>query len=318
MMELEDIKKAHNRIKDYIYKTPLEKSMDLSGDNTNVYLKLENQQKTGAYKLRGALSKISSLSQEEIDKGIVAISSGNHGAAVSYGGRILGIRESTIYVPETTPSSKTRKIEYFGARVVKLGKNYDEVHEKAMKIIKEEGKTFIDPCSDEEVIAGQGTIALEILEENPDIDTILVPIGGGGLITGISLAAKAINPDLKIIGLQTEACPAMVAALRDNNFYEVYPTEDSICDALVGGVGEIPYKLARETIDDIIVVKEEYIKKAVKHLILKEKTIAEPAGAIGVAAVLADPTFFEGKNVAIVITGGNIDEDLMVDLLNEN
>lgn len=318
MIKLENIKEAHIRIKDYIYQTPLEKSMDLSGDKTSIYLKLENQQKTGAYKLRGALSKISSLSQAELDKGIVAISSGNHGAAVSYAGELLDIKDRTIYVPETTPSSKTRKIEYFGGKVVKLGKNYDEVHEKAMKIIKEEAKTFIDPCSDEEVIAGQGTIALEILEENPDIDTILVPIGGGGLITGISIAAKAIKPDIKIIGLQTEACPAMVAALRDNSFYEVYPTEDSICDALVGGVGEIPYKLARETIDDIIVVKEEDIKRAVKHLILKEKTIAEPAGAIGIAAVLADPDLFENKNVAIVITGGNIDEDLLLDLIKEN
>lgn len=311
MLDYKDIMEAKNRISKYVYHTPLEKSIYLSKDNTNIYLKLENQQKMKCAKIRGALSKITSLSGEERNKGIMAISSGNHGAAVSYGANLLGIKSPTIYVPKNTPKNKIEKIQYYGAKVVKVGKNYDEAHEIGMKEIKNKGGIFIDPCSDETVISGQGTIALEILEEQPLIDTILVPIGGGGIITGISIAAKHIKPDIKIIGVQTAACPAMVASLKENKFYEMYPTEESICDALVGGVGYIPYKMAKKCIDDIIIVEEEDIKTAIQFLLKKEKTVAEPAGAIGVGAVMRNPHMFEGKNVAIVITGGNIDENLI-------
>lgn len=317
MINYDDVLNAKNRIKEYIYHTPLEKSIYLSDDNTNIYFKLENQQKMKCAKIRGALSKITSLSKEEKEKGVVAISSGNHGSAVSYASNLLGIENSTVYVPKTTPRSKVEKIEYYGANVVEVGKNYDEAHEIGEKEIKKSGATFIDPCSDNVVIAGQGTIALEILKEQPDIDTILVPIGGGGIITGISVAAKAINPEIKVIGLQTAACPAMVASLEDEKFYEVYPTKDSICDALVGGVGDIPYKMAKKCIDDIIVVEEEDIANAIGFLLKKEKVVAEPAGAIGVAAVRKNPDLFKGKNVAIVITGGNIDADLILKLINK-
>ena len=317
MIQFKEILDSRERIKDYIYTTPLEKSLYLSSGETNIYLKLENQQKVNCAKVRGAFSKITNLSPEEISKGIVAISSGNHGAAVSYASSLLGIKNATIYVPETTPKSKTEKIQYYGANVVKVGRNYDEAHEIGGELIKSSGSIFIDPCSDPTVIAGQGTIAIEILEQLPSIDTILVPIGGGGIITGISIAAKHINPDIKIIGVQTAACPAMVASLRDEQFYEMYPTEDSICDALVGGVGHIPYKMAKQCIDDIIVVEEEDIADAIKFLILKEKVVAEPAGAVGVAAVRKNPELFKGKNVAIVITGGNIDEELLRSIINQ-
>ncbi len=317
MIKFEDVILSRERINEYIYFTPLEKSQYLSDKDTNIYLKLENQQKMKCAKVRGAFSKITDLTPEEIGKGIVAISSGNHGAAVSYACSLLGIKNATIYVPETTPKSKTEKIQYYGANVVKVGKNYDEAHEIGGEKIKSSGSVFIDPCSDPTVIAGQGTIAMEILEQEPTIDTILVPIGGGGIITGISIAAKHINPDIKIIGVQTAACPAMVASLRDEEFYEMYPTEESICDALVGGVGDIPYRMAKECIDDIIVVEEEDIADAIKFLLFKEKIIAEPAGAVGVAAVMKNPELFLGKNVAVVITGGNIDEDLLKSIINK-
>ncbi|NLY46010.1 MAG: threonine/serine dehydratase [Tissierella sp.] len=318
MIALDTILEAKKRIENYIYKTPLEKSISLSSGHSNVYLKLENQQKMKSAKIRGALSKITSLSKEEREKGIVAISSGNHGAAVSYASSLLGIKNATVYVPTTTPKTKVEKIKYYGANVEQVGSNYDEAHEIGLEMIKQSGAIFIDPCSDEVVISGQGTIGLEILEENPNIDTILVPIGGGGIITGISIAAKSINPNIKIIGLQTAACPAMVASLKDHIFYETYPTDESICDALVGGVGYIPYKMAKETIDDIIVVEEEDIKKAIAHLILNEKTIVEPAGAIGVGAVMRNPELFVDKNVAIVLTGGNMDEDLLIKSIQGN
>ena len=318
MIGFKEVLFSRERINKYVYITPLEKSPYLSNENTNIYYKLENQQKMKCAKVRGAFSKITNLSPEEIAKGIVAISSGNHGAAVSYASYLLGIENTTVYVPETTPSSKVEKIQYYGANVVKVGKNYDEAHEIGGEKIKSSGAIFIDPCSDPTVIAGQGTIAMEILEQEPSIDTILVPIGGGGIITGISIAAKHINPDIKIIGVQTAACPAMVASLRDEQFYEMYPTEESICDALVGGVGEIPYKMAKDCIDEIIVVEEEDIADAIKFLLFKEKILVEPAGAVGVAAVRKNPELFEGKNVAIVITGGNIDEELLLKILNKN
>lgn len=316
MISFKEILDSRDRISKYIYTTPLQKSMYLSKNNTNIYFKLENQQKMKCAKVRGAFSKITDLSDEEIEKGIVAISSGNHGAAISYASHLLGIKNSTVYVPETTPKSKVEKIEYYGTNVARVGKNYDEAHEIGGEKIKTSGSIFIDPCSDKTVIAGQGTISLEILEQEPSIDTILVPIGGGGIITGISIAAKHINPNIRIIGVQTAACPAMVASLRDEKFYEMYPTEESICDALVGGVGDIPYKMAKECIDDIIVVEEEDIAKAIQFLLLKEKIVAEPAGAVGVAAVRKNPEIFKGKNVAIVITGGNIDEDLIKEITN--
>ncbi|MBU5439186.1 threonine/serine dehydratase [Tissierella sp. MSJ-40] len=313
----EDVLKAKKRIDKYIYRTPLDRSMCLSDEDMDIYLKLESQQGMKCAKLRGALSKLTSLSNEEIKRGIVAISSGNHGAAVSYASYLLGIENVTIYVPETTPKPKVEKIKYYGANVIGVGKNYDEAHEIGLERIRDSDSIFVDPCSDEVVIAGQGTIAIEILEQQPHIDTILVPIGGGGIITGISIAAKHIKPDIKIIGLQTAACPAMVESIKDKKFYEMFPTEPSICDALVGGVGYIPYKMAEQCIDDIIVVEEEDIAKAVSFLIKKEKVISEPAGAIGVAAVRKNYSTLKGRNVAVVITGGNIDEDLMVKLLNK-
>lgn len=313
----EDVLKAKKRIDKYIYRTPLDRSMCLSDEDIDIYLKLESQQGMKCAKLRGALSKLTSLSNEEIKRGIVAISSGNHGAAVSYASYLLGIENVTIYVPETTPKPKVEKIKYYGANVIGVGKNYDEAHEIGLERIRDSDSIFVDPCSDEVVIAGQGTIAIEILEQQPHIDTILVPIGGGGIITGISIAAKHIKPDIKIIGLQTASCPAMVESIKDKKFYEMFPTEPSICDALVGGVGYIPYKMAEQCIDDIIVVEEEDIAKAVSFLIKKEKVISEPAGAIGVAAVRKNYSTLKGRNVAVVITGGNIDEDLMVKLLNK-
>lgn len=314
MIEFEDIIEAKKRIDEYIFHTPLVKSIGLS-KTSNIYLKMENQQKLNCYKIRGALSRATELTKEERALGVTAISSGNHGASVSYAANLLGIDKCSIYVPKTTPDSKIEKAEYYGANVVKLGKNYDEAHILGLKEIEKNQGIFIDPCSDETVIAGQGSIAIEILEDNPKIDTIVVPIGGGGIITGVSIAAKAINPDIKIIGVQTEACPAMVACLEDNKLYEEYPSEESICDALVGGIGEIPFKLANSTIDDIVLVTEESIKKALQYLILEEKAIVEPAGAVGVAAIMENEKYFKNKNVAIVLTGGNINKELLKSLL---
>lgn len=317
MVKFEDILEARERIRKYIYETPLELSYQFSDGNTEVYLKLEAQQKLKSFKIRGALSKITSLSDEARAQGVMAVSSGNHGAGVSYASYLLGGIKAKIFIPETTPDPKVEKIKYYGAEIVKTGKDYDGAHAAALEALKREKLTFIDPCSDVHTISGQGSIALEILEKNPDIDIIVAPIGGGGLITGVGIAAKNIKPSVKIIGVQTAACPAMVAALRDKTCYEEYPSAPSICDALVGGVGEIPYLMAGQCIDEILLVSEDAIRKAVVRLLCKDKVVAEPAGAAAVAAVMENPDYFKGKRCAVIVSGGNLDETLMKTLLAE-
>ncbi len=318
MITYQDIIAASGRIREYIYKTPLELSMGLSSENSKVFLKLECQQKLKSFKVRGALNKMTLLSEEEKQKGIMAVSSGNHGAGVSYSAHILGNIRAKIYVPKTTPGAKLDKMRYYGAEVILEGDNYDEAHEAALKALKKEGLTFVDPCSDADVIAGAGTVALEILEQNPNIDTIVVPIGGGGLITGVGIAAKSLKPDIRVIGVQTAACPAMVHSLRDKKCYEVYPNKPSVCEALVGGIGEIPYEMSARCIDQIIEVDEGEIRKAVVYLLDKEKVVSEPSGAVGVAALMSNPGIFNNRSTAIIITGGNLDSKLMKVLIDEN
>jgi threonine dehydratase len=315
MVSFTDVLNAQDRIKQYITRTPLDISMGLSKDAARVFLKLECQQKQKAFKVRGALSKLSSLTNDERARGVVVVSSGNHGAGVSYAARLLGIENAKVFVPETAPKAKVDRIRYYGATVVQVGRNYDETHRIAVDEIKKYNMTYIDSCSDEQLIAGQGTVGLEIMEQNPDIDIIVVPIGGGGLITGIGLAAHHLKPGVKVVGVQTEACPAMVKSLEDKVLYEEFPSGDSICDALIGGVTEIPYNMAAQCIDDIIVVKESTIRQATTYLLTEEKVVAEPSGAIGIAALMENPVYFEGKNVAVVITGGNLDNAMMMEIL---
>ncbi|NLY20043.1 MAG: pyridoxal-phosphate dependent enzyme [Tissierellia bacterium] len=315
MIKYSDVLDAKNRIDKYIYKTPLIKSGVLSNEHRNVYLKLDNQQNQRCTKLRGAFSKLTSLSENDIKKGISVVSSGNHGIAISYAASVLGIDNVNVYIPKPTPKTKVDKIKSFGVNIHLIGENYDEAYSIGKSIIAEKGELFIDSSSDVEVIAGQGTAGIETFEDLSDIDVVLVPIGGGGILTGISLAAKHFNPQVEVIGVQTAACPAMVAAVRDNVFYGEYPTEDSICESLVGGVGDIPFEMAKECIDDFLVVEEEDIKKAIKLLALEEKTIAEAGGAISVGALIINPELFKGKNVVAVITGGNIDKELLEDII---
>ncbi|NLY82433.1 MAG: threonine/serine dehydratase [Clostridiales bacterium] len=312
-----NVKEAYENIKNLIYMTPLDKSLTLSGENQNVYLKKECLQPVKSFKLRGAMNKMMSLTEEEKNRGVTTISSGNHGLAVSCCASLLGIKNAKVIVPTITPAAKTDKISAYGAEVILLGDNYDEAHTKGMKFVEESGMTYIDPYDkDPLVYAGQGTAGMEIMMQNEKIDTILVPVGGGGLVTGVSLGARLLNPNVKIIGVQTEACPAMKASIEDDVCYAEYPSDDSICEALIGGIGELAFKMNKECIDDIIIVKESYIRKAVKLLALKEKTVTEPSGAITVAALLQGEKI-PGKNIACVLSGGNVDDQLFIDLLNE-
>ncbi len=314
---IKDIETARGRIHDFIYQTPLDYSRTLSTDETTVYLKLECQQKLKAFKIRGALNKLLSLNEDERKTGVIASSSGNHGCGLSYAGNLTGIDNIHIFVPETAPAAKVDTIRHYGANVRLVGKSYDETHHAVVEEVAKNNYIYVDSSGDPDVIAGQGTIGLEILEQNPAIDTVVVPIGGGGIITGIGIAVKSHNENIRVIGVQTEACPAFADSLRDDTCYLEYPSEESICDSLIGGILEIPFEMADQCIDEIVIVSEKSIRKAVKLLLQKEKVVAEPGGASVVAALMEYSEKFIGHQVALVVTGGNIDSDLLSKILEE-
>ena len=316
-----DIEAACQALRPILPETPLVQSYYLGGGEQQFFFKLESLQHTKSFKIRGALNKLLSLADEERQRGVAAVSSGNHGISVAYGAQLLGIDRAEIIVPETTPKSKVEKIRYFGARVKLLGKNYDEAHALGMDYIRQSGMTFIDSChNDPKIYGGQGTAVVEILRRNPDIDTVVVPIGGGGFATGTAVAAKAIKPSIRVIAVQTAACPAMIASYRDGVYYEEYPTEgETICDALVGGVGILAYEMLRDYADEIVEVSEAAIRKAVVFLLEQEKIVAEGAGASTTALVLEHPELFRSsKKTALMVSGGNIDGSLLRKLLAEN
>lgn len=315
MVTLRDVLAARGRLGDLIYKTPLEGSLNLSAFDMKVFLKLECLQTVKSFKIRGALNKVASLSAAEKYRGIITVSSGNHGAGVAYAAKLMGGIPTKVFVPTITPASKVEKIKYYGAKVIMTGNDYNETQRAAEAFMQREKLTYIDPCSDVEVIAGQGTIALEVLEQNTAIDTIVVPIGGGGLITGIGAVMKELKPAVRVIGVQTKSCPAMIQSLQDEKWYGEFPIKPSICDALMGGVGEIPYKMAKSCIDDILPVEESSIREAVLWLLEKEKVVAEPSGAIGIAAIMSNADFFRGQNIAVIISGGNLDGSLLRDIV---
>ena len=318
MFNAEEVKKAYERIRPYIRRTPLEESFYLGKDNRRYFFKLESFQRVKSFKIRGALNKMLTLTEEEIQRGVATISSGNHGSSVSYAASLLGIKNAKVIVPQTTPQSKVDKIRYFGAEVMLMGKDYDEAHRLGMEYITSRKMTYIDAYYDDpKIYGGQGTVAIEILEQTPDVDTIVVPIGGGGLITGIAVAAKSIKPDVRIVGVQTEACPAMVKAYEDGIFYEEYPCEESICDSLIGGIGALSYEMAKDYVDDFLVVSEESIGRAVSFMAREEKYIVEAGSCTTVAAVMDVPERIGGKNIALVLSGGNIDGELLYTLMGK-
>ena len=304
---VQEVFEAYNRIKPYLPDTPLAESVHLGDGERRYFFKLENLQPVKSFKVRGALNKMLTLTDEEKARGVATVSSGNHGTSVAYAARMLGIEKAD------------KMIKFFGGNVMRMGFDYDSAHKEGMKYIEEKGMTYIDAYYDDfKIYGGQGTIACEILRQNPDIDTIVIPVGGGGLSTGIAVAAKAIKPEVRIIGVQTEACPAFIKAFEDNVLYEEYPiTGDTICDATVGGCGKLAYEMLPEVMDDIIEIKESTVRKAVKFMIKEERFIAEGGSCLTIAAVMDHRERIGGKNIALVISGGNIDGDLMVELLNE-
>ncbi len=312
MVTLSDIEAARRRIAEPLVLTPCTRSGvfdPLFGGQA--WFKFENLQRTGSFKERGALNRMLLLTAEERAKGIIAASAGNHAQGVAYHAGRLGVR-ATIVMPERTPLVKVSNTEGFGARVVLHGRNYDEAMQEAQRIRAAEGLTLIHPFDDPGVIAGQGTIGLELLEQCPDLDVVVVPIGGGGLISGIAAAIKARRPEVRVIGVEAANLPAARRAL-DAGDPAVIPAAETIADGIaVRRVGDTTFSLMREMVDDVVLVEEEEIASAVLLLLEREKTVVEPASATTLAAVMqARIPNLAGRDVVMVLSGGNIDVNLL-------
>ncbi|WP_338626779.1 threonine ammonia-lyase [Clostridium baratii] len=313
-MNLDNIRVAKEHIKDVVVKTPLLHSNFFSKQsNNNVYMKCENLQLTGAYKLRGALNKMMSLSDEEKEKGVVCSSAGNHAQGVAYAANLMGIK-ATIVMPTTTPYLKVKSTKDLGGNVILHGSVYDDAYSYAKKLEEEKGYTFLHPFNDLNVIYGQGTIALEILEDLKDIDVIVCPIGGGGLISGVALAAKGINSNIKIIGVQAAGANAMETSFHLGKLTPL-TSVDTIADGIaVKSPGDITFSIIKEYVDEIITVTDDEIVDAFLALSEKHKLIAEASGAASLAAL--SKLNFEGKNIVSIISGGNIDMLTITSLIN--
>ncbi len=313
-LTLQHILAAKERIKNTCVETKLMYSYELSKEfNNEIYLKPENLQITGSFKIRGALNKIMRLTDTEKSKGLIASSAGNHAQGVAYSGHSLGI-DVTIIMPKTTPLIKVKATRNWGANVILAGDVYDAAYEEAKKLEKEKGYTFIHPFNDIDIMAGQGTIGLEILQELPDADIILVPIGGGGLISGIAVAAKTINPHIKVIGVESTGAQAMKLSMDSGKLVHL-PYVDTIADgAAVKKPGHLAFDIIKDYVDEIITLDDHDLIEAIFLLVEKHKLVAEATGALSVAALKKlDVT---NQKVVSVISGGNIDVLTMSSLLN--
>lgn len=311
MITFEDIVAARERIRDRIYLSPCAYSENISQMTGNrVFFKLDNLQMTGSFKERGALNRLLTLTQDRTRRGVIAASAGNHGMAIAFHSQRLGI-PATIVMPVHAPLIKLTYAQRYGARVKLHGADYDGAFGEAERLAKEEGATFIHAFDDPAVVAGQGTLGLELHEQNPELDAVLVPVGGGGLIAGIALALKELNPKVRIVGVQSEQLPSMRAALEKGEVVHL-PPATTIADGIaVRAVGEIPLELAGKYVDEIVTVSEGEIANAVLLLLEIEKTVAEGAAAVPLAALVNRKIPISGKKVALVISGGNIDVNLI-------
>ena len=310
MVNLDQISEAHKRISPYIHHTPLLLSNYLS-ENRNVYLKLESLQITGSFKLRGATNKLLSLNKEQKKNGVIAVSTGNHGKGVAYASKQLNI-QSTIFMSNMVPDHRREAIESLGAKVEIVGTNSDEADLYAREYSKKNDIPLIHPFDDPMVIAGQGTIGLEMLESLPEVDTVIIPTSGGGLIGGIALAIKLQKPDVKIIAASMKRGPSMYESLKAGKPVDV-DEEETLADCLGGSIGldnKYTFKIAQDTIDDFVLIDEDKIAEGIKLNFEKHKIVTEGAAATGVMVVKDNLSPHLGQNIISLICGGNIDSEL--------
>jgi len=311
IISVQQIREAGERIKDVAHRTPVDKSSTFAqkADVESVAFKMENFQRTGAFKIRGAYNKISQLSEEEKDKGVIAASSGNHAQGVALAAKELGVK-ATIVMPQNTPDSKIEATAGYGADVVLAGEEYEKAYKHARKLEEKQGKTFVHPYNDGDVIAGQGTLGLEMVEQFPELDVVLVAVGGGGLSSGVAAAVKSVKPEARVIGVQTEGCGSAKETLENGELYE----RDSV-DTIAGGIatrkiGELPRKHMEELVDNVVYVSDQEVEAATALLAERQKVVVEPAGAVAAAAVLFQKEHeldLGGENVAVPLCGANVD-----------
>ena len=303
-----EIWSARERISPYIYRTPLVYSDSLSKlTGSEVYLKPECWQRCGCFKVRGAISHVSSLSKEELNRGLVTASSGNHALAVAFASTLFGKPLTRIYVPEDADHAKVKRIMEWEPELIYHGKSFFDAYKEARKYEAGKGATFVHSHGDPRVIAGQGTIGLEVMEDLPDVDSILIPIGGGGLVSGISVAAKTLSDKVKIIGVEPSAAPGAYTSLRDGVAHEKIEIEESIADGLLGGFGSLPFQICSKTVDETHLVSDTEIIEAMKAFQREEQLMVEAASSVGLAALMTGKVDAKDEKVVLIVTSRNID-----------
>ena len=313
MLTLQDIRDAATRLQGQVANTPFVESRTLSEvTGAQVFLKFENLQFTASFKERGACNKLAQLSAEQRTRGVVAMSAGNHAQGVAYHAQRLGLR-AVIVMPRFTPGVKVERTRGFGAEVVLHGDTLDAARAHALALGEQQHLTFVHPYDDEAIVAGQGTVGLEMLEAEPDLDMLVIAVGGGGLIAGIATAAKALQPGIEIVGVQTTRFPAMFNAIKGTQ--HVQGTSTIAEGIAVGTPGQVTQAIIADKVDDLVLVDEGDIEQAIVMLLEIEKTLVEGAGAAGLAALLKDPARYAGKKVGLVLCGGNIDPLLLAAII---
>jgi threonine dehydratase len=313
-MQLEDIQAAAARIAGQVVTTPLTRSETLSRlTGVDLSLKFENQQFTASFKERGALNCLLQLTNEQRHRGVVAMSAGNHAQALAYHGQRLGV-PTCIVMPRSTPNAKVEQTRVFGAEIHLEGAVFDETLAHTEDLASERNLTLVHPYDDERVMAGQGTVGLEILAQSEDVDTVVVPVGGGGLISGIAVAVKALRPDVRVVGVQVERFNPVFKAFHERSGGDVKP--GTIAEGIaVKSPGANTLPIIRALVDDVLEVSEEAVAQAVFRLIEIEKTVVEGAGAVGLAAVTAEPAQFQDQKTVLVLSGGNLDMMILASIL---
>lgn len=317
-LSLHEIYLAQQRIEPYITRTPLVRSSLLSAQlGFDMWLKLENRQRTGSFKPRGALNKILTLSEEERARGIVAASAGNHALGVAHAAQCLGLSKADLFVQANAAPAKIAKLRQYNVHLHLVGHLFDEAQAAAFEFAAKNDATYVSAYDDLDVIAGQGTVGLEIMQDSPDIDTIVVPVGGGGLIAGLATVAKSLNPTLRVIGVNPAASPSAYLSKRDGYPYETYENEPTLAHGLAGGFGRVPFMAGMMLIDEIVLVSEEELKRGIAALIDSDQILLEASGVAGIAAVLAGK-IGDARKCVCVLTGGNIDSETLRGVLGVN
>ena len=315
----DDVRAAYERIKGCVRRTPLEDSLYLGDDDHRYRFKLESQQLGRSCKIRGAFNTLMQLTPTQLAHGVGTVSTGNHAIAMAYAARELGIDNCVVIVPVGTARSKLDRIRFYGARVMTMGGTYNEALTLGLNYLDCNELFYVDPGEfDPRISAGLGTVGFEIALQHPKVDTIVCPAGRGGLLTGVAVGAKALRPDMRIVGVQTAACPSLIQSFEDGLCYRNYPINgDTICEAVVGGAGQLAFEMLPGLVDQWVVVEEAQIRDALRFMAVEEQTLVEGASAMVVAAAREYPDEVGGNDVALVISGGNVDGRVLERALSE-